>query len=239
VLECVNVDELRSNFTRAYETHRSLIVQEVVVGPDSQIVFSHTYVGRDGRELAMWTGRKLRQLPIHYGSATAAIAHRDPAVADYTRRLLANRNFVGYASVEFKIDTRDNSHRVLEATIARTCYHHALGLAMNVNIPLLWYNDALGKPVSPVAAEYNDAMWIDEYRDVAAAIAYSRAGELTLPEWLNSLRGARSYAHLAFDDVAPGASLGAQFAVGAFSYAGKRIASLLKGTSTESPDFGE
>jgi predicted ATP-grasp superfamily ATP-dependent carboligase len=228
VLQCGNRESLRKAFRSAFATHPMLIVQEVIPGKDDQIVFAHIYVGRDGQELALWTGQKIRQHPIHFGSATFAAVRWYPEVADQTRRILrAAGKFVGYASIEYKIDPRDGAFRAIEAAVGRTCYHHGLGLAADVNIPAIWYRDALGREVRPEAPSHDGGMWIDEFRDVAAAMDYHRAGELTVGEWMRSLRGERTYAHLMWRDPLPGIYLGARLAAGVVKVIGRRIASAL------------
>ena len=203
-LECSDATELLHAFSTARETHASLMVQEVVPGGDDQLVFSHVYIGRDGRELAMWTGHKVRQLPIHFGTSTAARTRWDDEVAALTRRLLADTGFVGYASVEFKVDARDGSRRAIEVTAGRTWYPHGLGPAAGVNLPLVWYRDAMGLAPDAPPPQREGVTWIDECRDVYAAAAYRAAGELTWRAWLASMRGPLAFAHFAWDDPAPG-----------------------------------
>jgi predicted ATP-grasp superfamily ATP-dependent carboligase len=167
-------------------------------------VFSHVYVGRDGRELALWTGHKVRQLPIHFGTSTLAATRWDAEVAELTRRLLVDAGFHGYASVEFKTDPRDGSRRALEVTVGRTWYPHGLGVAAGVNLPLVWYRDQVGLPHLAPPPQRDGVLWLDEVRDLYAALGYRRAGELTWGAWLRSLRGRLALAHVAWDDPLPG-----------------------------------
>lgn len=204
VLEAGDPAALVAAFELAGETHASLVVQEVVPGGDELLSFSHVYVGRDGRELALWTGHKVRQLPIHFGTSTLARTRWDPEVAAATRRLLQDTGYVGYASVEFKRDPRDGVPRALEVTVGRTWYPHGLGVAAGVNIPVVWYRDALGEEPPPQPPQRDGVLWFDEVRDLYAAMDYGAAGELTFRQWRESLRGARSYAHFAWDDPLPG-----------------------------------
>jgi D-aspartate ligase len=211
-LDCATSSELLESFRTAYTTHPNLIVQETIPGGDDRLVFSHIFVGADGRELALWTGHKVRQLPIHFGTSACARTRWSDEVADLTRRLLTDTGFVGYASVEFKVDERDALPKVIEITAGRTWYPHGLGVAAGVNIPLIWYRDALGLPPSPPAVQRDGVVWIDEVRDVYAAADYVRAGELTWSQWLRSLHGSRAYAHCAWDDPVPGLRVGVRLA---------------------------
>ena len=213
-LECPDAAALVAACREVGDLHGPLVVQEIVPGGDDRLVFSHVYVGRSGTELALWTGHKVRQLPIHFGTSTLAESRWDPVAADLTRRLVDGTGFVGYGSVEFKVDPRDGTYRALEMTVGRTWYPHGLGVAAGVNIPLIWYRDALGQQAPRPGAQREGVLWMDEYRDVEAALDYRRAGELTAGAWYRSLRGRRVYAHLAWDDPMPGLFLAARFILG-------------------------
>ncbi len=83
-----NDAELRAALAEAARAETRLMVQEVIPGPDSELYFSHAYFGADTEVQAMWTGHKVRQLPIHFGTSTLAETLHVKEVADYTTRLL-------------------------------------------------------------------------------------------------------------------------------------------------------
>ncbi len=205
---------LRDAFTEATRSGTSLMLQESIPGADSELHFTHGYFDRDGNPVAMWTGRKIRQLPIHYGTTTLAETVPIAAIVDHTLRLMQPLGHRGYVSVEFKRDPRDGAFRVLEATVGRTWYPHYLGVVAGVNIPELWYHDLLdiARPAQPAPSvpgpfprsevRYG-VRWVDEYRDLVAAMEYRRAGELTIRGWIASLFGIRGAALAAWRDPMP------------------------------------
>lgn len=198
-------DELLSLHEQARRADTPLLVQEVVPGPDTNLVFSHVYIRSDGTLAGCWTGRKLRQLPIHFGTATLAITEDLPEVANLSLRLLRALRYRGYASVEFKQDARDGSFRVLEVTAGRTWYNHYLGSVAGVNLEARWYEDLTGIPLDPDAGVARTGVrWVDEYRDVLALRAYRAVGEVGLATWLPSYRGCRAWAVGSLRDPLPG-----------------------------------
>ena len=86
---------LKNTFEHIYATYPEILIQEVVAGPDSNLYFSHVYLSENLEPLAIWTGRKIRQLPIHFGTSTmtetvqvAVVA--DASIANKARRMAAS-----------------------------------------------------------------------------------------------------------------------------------------------------
>lgn len=204
-LEVERAEQLLARYEQALCAETRLLVQEVVPGPDSNLVFSHVYIRADGTLAGCWTGRKLRQHPIHFGTATLATTEDLPEVAELSLRLLRALRYRGYASVEFKQDPRDGVFRVLEVTAGRTWYNHYLGSVAGVNLAARWYEDLTGIPLqADAAAARNGVRWVDEYRDLKALSDYWRAGEVEGASWLRSYRGCRAWALGSSEDPLPG-----------------------------------
>ncbi len=204
-LEARGPEELLSQHQRALVAECRLLVQETVPGPDANLVFSHLYIRADGTVAGCWTGRKLRQLPIHFGTATFATTEDIPEVASLSLRLLRALRYRGYASVEFKQDARDGVFRVLEVTAGRTWYNHYLGSVAGVNLEARWYEDLTGLPLdSDAGVARAGVRWVDEYRDLMAVNEYQKAGELDQASWVESYRGCRARALSSWEDPLPG-----------------------------------
>jgi predicted ATP-grasp superfamily ATP-dependent carboligase len=195
-------DELFRRWDALPRDHGPMLLQECIPGPDTQLVFSLTYLTRAGEPLAMFTGRKLRQFPPRFGTSSMAESRWDPEVAELSLTILSALGYVGYASVEFKRDPRDGQLRIIEVT-GRTWYPHGLATRCGINLPWLAYRDCLDLPVERPLGFPSAVKWIDEDRDLRSALAYRRRGELTLAGWLASYRGRRTYARAAWDDPAP------------------------------------
>jgi len=203
---------------RATDWNGSLLAQEIIPGGDHEIYFSHLYVDQTGRLRAVWTGRKLRQLPIHFGTATCAETTSTPEVEEYSLRLLRGLGCRGYSSFEFKRDSRDGAFRVIEPTVGRTWYPHYTGTVAGANLPALWYRDLAGLtlPEETVRARAG-VRWVDEYRDLSAAFDYRRAAELTLMQWFRSLLGTRGFALAAWRDPLPILFVGLRLVISAWN----------------------
>jgi len=205
--EVGSAEALVAAFERLRAVSPELLVQESIPGPESELVFSLTYLDDDLEPLAMFTGRKLRQYRPRFGTSSMAVSAWMPEVAETSLAILRAMRYRGYASVEFKRDPRDGVLKVIEVT-GRTWYPHGLATRCGVNLPYLAYRSLVGLPVERPAGFVEGVKWIDEDRDPRAAVESYRAGELALGEWIRSYRGRRTYALAAKDDPGPIVFLG-------------------------------
>jgi predicted ATP-grasp superfamily ATP-dependent carboligase len=191
-------------YEKLYAVHQDLVLQEYMSGPDSELHFGMTYLDRAQEPLAVWSGHKLRMYPTRFGTATFAISKYDPWIAENTVSILRQMGVRGYGTIEFKRDQRDGKFKMTEATVGRTWFPHGLVTASGVNLPYIWYRDALGLPVTPVRSFVEGLKWIHEERDLKTVWLYFIPnGELTVRSWLASYRGQRTYAYSAWDDPRP------------------------------------
>jgi predicted ATP-grasp superfamily ATP-dependent carboligase len=173
-------------------------------GADSELFWSATYIDADGRPLALWTGRKLRQYPRRFGSSTLAESRWEPTIAQETVDILKAAGHRGLAFAEFKRDGRDGRFKLTEVTAGRTWFPHALVTRSGINLPLIMYRDMLGLDPEVQPAYVQGIKWIHEERDLKTVLRYFiPEGELTVWSWLQSYRGKRVYALAAWDDPKP------------------------------------
>jgi len=181
-----------------------LLLQEYIPGDDDETYYLGSYLDAESRPLAVFTGRRLRQYPRGFGAARSAQSVWMPQIADAGLRLLQEMRFHGVSHVEFKRDARDGRFKLMEVN-PRHYGTHALAAACGVNLSAVAYADALGRPfVAPRQRE--GAKWLQVSRDFMASPQEILRGELTLRDWLTSLRGTRLDGVFSFDDPLPGAA---------------------------------
>ncbi len=179
-----------------------VIVQEMIPGEDDRLVYCCFYIGRGGEPLGVFAGRKRRVLPPGLGSASFAESMDDPALTDATLRLLRAVNYRGLGGVEFKLDPRDHTYKLIEFNV-RFGLWDALGACCGVNLAHIAWRDAQGLPVEPRLRCRTGVKWVSVQRDLSAFRLYRRQGKLTTWRWLRSLAGEKMWAVLAWDDLAP------------------------------------
>lgn len=128
----------------------SLIVQEWVEGPDTEIFFALFSCGRGGEPTGIFPGRKLVCSPPAIGSTAVCVAA--PEVAEelcrQTRHFVERVGYRGIGSLEFK---RGPTGRfiIIEPTVGRTDWQEEIATLCGLNIPALAYRIALGDTAPP------------------------------------------------------------------------------------------
>lgn len=180
----------------------TLMLQERVPGGDDELFTVGSYLDADSRALAVFTGHKIRQHPAGAGSCRLGVSKWDAGLADAGLRLLVELRYHGVSQVEFKRDARDGRYCLMEVN-ARHWMWHSLAAACGVNLSLVAYRDAVGKPF--LAPRQTDgAKWIVVAKDTPLAMREMWRRELSPLDWARSLKGTRVDGVLSLDDPVPG-----------------------------------
>jgi len=185
VLEAPDAAALRDALARA-AAHRPQ-VSEVIPGGDDALWTLGSYRDRDGRPLASFTGRKLRQWPPHFGTARAAEARWDPGLADRCHTLLDELGFHGISQVEVKRDVRDGRDHLIEVN-PRSWLWIGLARQCGVNLPLACYLDAIGRPRALPRGHRGNRRWTLALKHVPASIREVSRGEWSAAAFARSVR---------------------------------------------------
>jgi D-aspartate ligase len=196
--------ELKILFERCVGWAETLIVQEWVEGSDGQHFTCNCYFDRAGEPLVTFTSRKLRQWPITGGEGCLSEEVRNDAVREITLRLFGRAQLRGLGYVEIKQDVRTRQYLILEPNVGRPTGRSAQAEAAGVELVFTQYCDALGMPL-PEGREqrYGGRKWLYFRRDLQSSYYHWRRGELTVREWLRSLRGPKTDALFSWTDPLP------------------------------------
>jgi predicted ATP-grasp superfamily ATP-dependent carboligase len=181
-----------------------LMVQEVVPGGDSALFGYLALWDQESRELAWVTKRKLRQFPALYGDGSLQVTVDAPGVVELSRRLLRKLDYRGFVGVEFKLDARDNSYRLMEIN-ARAVSGNQLAINAGVDFAWIAYQYLTGSDLG-VGSEKrfrSGVKYVNEEWDVQAYLALRTANAMSLRAWLGSLRGVEATAVGAWEDPMP------------------------------------
>jgi predicted ATP-grasp superfamily ATP-dependent carboligase len=199
-----NYDDLLSKFKLCLESGLEVMIQEIIPGPDSNIYNLMLYMNSGGNISARFLSKKIRQNPPQFGHCRVGISHnRIPEIEEFTKRLLKEVNFRGFASAEFKKDPRDEQFKLMEIN-GRMVRRMWLAAYCGVNFPWIIYMDLVeGKQI-----EVNDykksAYWIELYQDVSNSIIRHNKEELKFSDYLKPyLSKDKTFADLSRDDFMP------------------------------------
>jgi D-aspartate ligase len=178
-----------------------VIVQELLPG-DGRFQFSYCAFFKDGRALATMTARRGRQHPPQFGRASTFVETVDePELERLSERFLQTIGYYGLVELEYKLDSRDGVHKLLDVN-ARTWGYHGLGLPAGVDFPYLLYLDQMGETVRQVRARAG-VRWVRLMTDFPTAIIEILGRRLGLGEYLRSMKGVNAEAVFSLADPLP------------------------------------
>jgi predicted ATP-grasp superfamily ATP-dependent carboligase len=198
-------DELTAYFAVYPHLADMGVFQEIILGGDGHILVCAAYLDRDSEPLAVYTGRKIRQLQPDFGVTSYGISENLPEIADMTICFLQRIRYKGLAAVEYVRDRNTGQVYFLEIN-ARSYYHNSLFLSCGVNLPWIAYLDAVRHPMlarEVMPREKYGLKWVDFARDARSFRLKHKEGQLGWGPWLMSLAQARSFAVFALDDLRP------------------------------------
>lgn len=183
---------------------RTLVLQELIDGPESAIESYHVYIDATGEVVADFTGRKIRTYPLVFGHSTALTTTDDADLIDLGRSISRRLGLTGVAKLDFK-RTEDGRLVLLEVNARFNLWHH-LGARAGVNLPALVHSDLTGRPVQRIADPARIvATWVHP-TDVRSA----RSSGMSLRSWASWAWKADAKAYWSRSDPLPllGAGVG-------------------------------
>jgi predicted ATP-grasp superfamily ATP-dependent carboligase len=141
------VDELGTAWRRARAHGFSLVLQEEIPGPITNLFSVGLYATRDS-VVAAFTSQKLGQVPAEFGDGLVVRAARAPELVPLAERALKHFGYHGLADIEFKWDPREGLWKLLDIN-PRPWLWINLPTACGVNLPYAAWLDANEQVVDP------------------------------------------------------------------------------------------
>ncbi len=188
--------ELLRLWPKLQDFGNSVLVQELIPGPESRIESYHVYVDADDRVVADFTGKKVRTKPAEFGRSTAVKITDSAEVKALGRDLIARLGLRGVAKLDFK---RDHEGRLwlLEINPRYTLWFHPAAHA-GVNIPALVWADLVGV-VAPKSDPIRPGVgWCSAW-DLQAA----RVSGVSFLQWLSWVRNCEARSMMDWRDPWP------------------------------------
>ena len=198
-----NEKELKEgiNFIKTKTSVNEVMIQEVI-SMKTKDVYSFGSYSRDGDVIGFWIGQKLREHPEVFGTGNAARSKYVSQVEDYGRKFLNEIKYSGISEVEFIYDRRDNDFKFIEIN-GRPWLQIGLANRCGVNLPLLLFKDMIGEQIQPINGFKEDVVWIHFWPDIIMALKGILSGNLSLSEYLSTLRGEIEFCVIDKNDMLP------------------------------------
>jgi len=187
VMQASHLDALLGDYDAIAPHTPAVLAQEVIPGPDENLIYWCGLVGPEGLVGGRLIGRKLRIAPIHFGSATFVELVDAPQVEDECERFLIALGYDGLCGIELKEDPRDGVAKLIEVN-PRYSLWDDIGIPVGVDLAHEAVQSLLGGPTRRQRPDHFRQKWVELVRDAAIAREYRREGLLTWWSWLWSLR---------------------------------------------------
>ncbi len=183
-------EEARHKIALAQSHGLNVMLVEMIPGPDSLLSSYYTYIDQHGERLFDYTKCVIRRYPINRGGTCHHKSVILPETAEMGRKFFGYMPWRGTANIEFKRDERDGQLKVIECN-PRFTGGHALVTASGMKIDEFIYAHLTGQEKFEMSQSSEDIRLWNPLRDMFASIELYRRGELSVREWLASVRSGR------------------------------------------------
>lgn len=158
--------------------------QEVIPADGRNKTESFTAFSIDGEIKAHWTGVKLREHPLRFGTATFCKSVDGSHLLPYGEKILRALNYTGVCEIEFLKDPRDNKYKLIEMN-ARTWLWVGLAIECGINYSMMIYNYFNNSSMKTYPDDYRkDIYWRNLLVDVPYALQGVIAKKISLIDLL-------------------------------------------------------
>ncbi len=107
--------ELKEKFELCFKHKIEVMITEYIPGNDSCMYTYSLIYSKDGRFIVDFMHNTIRQTPPNYGvSRVAKSIDVDSLVANYSKKILEEVGFYGFAGIQYKKDPRDGVYKLIE-----------------------------------------------------------------------------------------------------------------------------
>lgn len=178
------------------------LIQEVVEGPEDEIWICGGYCNGNFEPLALFSGRKHRQLPMNFGAASVAISEQNEEVEKMAITFLKHIKYHGCFCFEVKRD-KDQKYKFIEVNYRLGSYNQLL-ISSGIDLPFVAYCDAVGLPYAKDKKQQGSTLWISIIDDFITCLKYyTRVNKFILLDWIKKVLRADSYAIFKLSDIGP------------------------------------
>jgi len=183
--------DARAHLEQCAAAGLEMVLQEYIPGPPTNHYFIDGFVDREGIVKALFARQRLRMSPPDFGNSTMMVSvpvSETSAAIETLKTLLADIEYRGIFSAEFKRDEHDGTFNLIEVN-ARPWWYVEFAARCGVNVCDLAVRDALGQTVPMISTYAIGRRCVFPYYDLQAARAEMSAGRMGIFGWARSWVG--------------------------------------------------
>lgn len=185
-----------------FEKKIPIIIQSVIVGPNTNHFKFCAYVNKEGRILAKFTLRKIRQYPVEFGVGTCVESVEYKELEELGIKFFQGINYKGVGSVEFKVDSQDHKLKLMELN-PRYWMQNEQATYCGVNFALIQYLDLTSQNVTAQEKFKLGVRWIEPVQDFKSFLKQNRHNKLLVFQWFIFLFQCRVFSTFFWHDLKP------------------------------------
>lgn len=195
-------EDLVRYFLLAVNSNIEVMLQEIIPGLAAKNVFGiEAYFNKKHDPAGSFAWCRLRGWPPMFGNTCLRESISMSEIAfpyDVIRTYLRQLGYYGLMEAEWKVDSRDNTFKVLEVN-ARQSMQSCLPTRCGINLILMSYLDAIGQKADFSASYKENVLWMDFVSDMRSAIET----RTSVKDWLATLKRVKEWSFFATDDLKP------------------------------------
>jgi D-aspartate ligase len=178
----------------------NLVLQEYIPGDATSVWMCNGYFGSSDTYSPVFTGRKIRQAsPM--GVALLSVCLPQKTVERQTRSFMTGVGYRGCVGIGYRYDRRDGQFKLLDVNARISGVFRLFSAADGMDVVRACYLDLTGQAPRPIVPRVGRKLMFEG--DVLRALGAVRSGQLTIPEWRESVSGVRELQWYAGDDRKP------------------------------------
>ncbi|OWZ84570.1 ATP-grasp domain-containing protein [Natranaerobius trueperi] len=197
-----NTSQLIEAVRVAIDANLSVMVQEIISGSDDHMYTYNAYFDKNSNPVKVFTNRKKRQFPIHFGASVFTESTFEPNIIHLGEEFLKKLGYHGIVEIEFKKDPRTGKFYMIEINPRLTNFNNVI-LKSGINLPATLYYELIGEQLTKQINREEGLKFVYLYEDIRASLDYISNNELTLFKWISSYIGPLSHAIYHPKDINP------------------------------------
>jgi predicted ATP-grasp superfamily ATP-dependent carboligase len=201
----------------------NIMLQELIPGDDTLVWIFNGYFDAHSDCRFPFTGRKLRQHPIHVGCASYGLCTWNEQVAGMTQRFMKTIGYRGILDIGYRYDARTDTYKVLDINPRVGQAFRLFVDDCGIDVVRCLYLDQTGQAQPSGYQHPRDRTWMIENFDLTSSFHYYQEGSLNVGQWLKTVWRTDEFAWLDKTDLAPALPVYSSMMAHPFSYIARRM----------------
>tara|TARA_B100001287_G_scaffold276486_2_gene287522 strand:- start:2735 stop:3904 length:1170 start_codon:yes stop_codon:yes gene_type:complete len=190
-------------YVKAHMPLQETFTQELIPDNGSNKTCSFSCFSIEGEIKTYWMGKKLREHPLSFGTATLAKSIYSVELLQHSERIIKALNYTGICEIEFLEDPRDGTHKLIEIN-PRTWLWVGLAKSCGINYAKIAYDYANNIPIKFPQEYKKDHYWFNPFTYWVYSIKALFLNKLSLFVFLKTLWIKKENALFIRGDLKPG-----------------------------------